>query len=144
MREVEGSPYLMDMYFVYFLTNKTNRVLYIGVTRDLKRRYHEHKSERVEGFTKRYHVHKLVYYEVFHDPLKAIEREKQLKGWRREKKNNLICKKNPQWMDLADQLFTGVGDSSTPFHYAQDDICEKTNESGDGDPSTPLRSAQDD
>ena len=83
----------MDMYFVYFLTNKTNRVLYIGVTRDLKRRYHEHKSERVEGFTKRYHVHKLVYYEVFHDPLKAIEREKQLKGWRREKKNNLICKK---------------------------------------------------
>ena len=85
----------MDMYFVYFLTNKTNRVLYIGVTRDLKRRYHEHKSERVEGFTKRYHIHKLVYYEVFHDPLKAIEREKQLKGWRREKKNNLICKKIP-------------------------------------------------
>lgn len=138
MREVEGSPFLglpvilsevegsllyVTMYFVYFLTNKTNRVLYIGVTRDLKRRYHEHVHEQIEGFTKRYHVHKLVYYEVFHDPLTAIKREKQLKGWRREKKNELVEAENPQWNDLAERLFGGNGDPSTPSlcDSAQDD-----------------------
>ena len=121
LSEVEGSPFFVVMYFIYFLTNKTNRVLYIGVTRDLKRRYYEHKSEQVEGFTKRYHVHKLVYYEVFHDPLTAIEREKQLKGWRREKKNDLVESKNPQWEDLAERLFEGAGDPSTPLYSTQDD-----------------------
>ena len=121
LSEVEGSPFFVVMYFIYFLTNKTNRVLYIGVTRDLKRRYYEHKSEQVEGFTKRYHVHKLVYYEVFHDPLTAIEREKQLKGWRREKKNDLVESKNPQWEDLAERLFKGAGDPSTPLYSTQDD-----------------------
>ena len=121
LSEVEGSPFFAVMYFIYFLTNKTNRVLYIGVTRDLKRRYYEHKSEQVEGFTKRYHVHKLVYYEVFHDPLTAIEREKQLKGWRREKKNDLVESKNPQWEDLAERLFKGAGDPSTSLYSTHDD-----------------------
>ena len=93
------------MYYVYILANKTNRVIYIGVTNDLKRRCYEHKSEMVEGFTKTYHVHKLVYYEAYKDPSNAIAREKQLKGWRRDKKNFLIEKMNPGWNDLFEKMF---------------------------------------
>ena len=83
-------------YYVYILTNKSDRVMYIGVTNDLVRRLYEHKQELVEGFTKRYHVHKLVYYEQTTDVRSAIEREKELKGWRRARKNALVESMNPE------------------------------------------------
>ena len=76
--------------YVYILTNKVNSVLYIGVTNDLKRRVYEHKQEQIDGFTKKYHITKLVYFEHFSDPYTAISREKQLKRWTRVKKNALI------------------------------------------------------
>ena len=89
------------MYFVYILASDNNRVLYIGVTNDIIRRVAEHKSEKIEGVTKTYHVHKLVYLETCNDAYAAVAREKQLKGWRREKKVALIVKDNPFWKDLS-------------------------------------------
>ena len=89
------------MYYVYILTNQSNSVLYIGITNDLKRRLREHQNETVEGFTKRYHLHKLVYYETFSHPQEAIAREKQLKGWRRNKKVALIEAVNSDWNDWS-------------------------------------------
>ena len=90
------------MYYVYILTNKTDDVMYIGVTNDLSRRLREHKTEQIEGFTKKYHVHKLVYFEEYSDAYAAIAREKQLKRWRRSKKNQLVETKNPSWSDWED------------------------------------------
>ena len=92
----------MNQYYVYILTNWNNRVMYIGVTNDLRRRLYEHQEELVDGFTKDYHVHKLVYFETTSDVKAAIEREKQLKGWRREKKNGLVERLNPTWKDLSE------------------------------------------
>ncbi len=89
-------------YYVYFLTNWNNRVLYVGVTNNLERRLYEHKHELVDGFTKRYHVHKLVYYEVTTDVRAAIAREKQFKRWTRAEKNNLISAANSDWNDLSE------------------------------------------
>ena len=80
----------MNQYYVYILTNWNDRVMYIGVTNDLRRRLYEHQEELVDGFTKDYHVHKLVYFETTSDVKAAIEREKQLKGWRREKRTDLL------------------------------------------------------
>ena len=96
------------MYYVYMLSNKMNNVLYIGMTNDLQRRLYEHKNELIDGFTKKYHTHKLVYYEEYSDVNDAIAREKRLKGLQRVKKNNLIEKMNPEWVDLSDKLFPGV------------------------------------
>ena len=89
-------------YYVYILTNKSDRVMYIGVTNNLERRVYEHKQELIDGFTKRYHVHKLVYYEVTSDVRAAIEREKILKGWLRARKNALVESMNPEWRDLSE------------------------------------------
>ena len=89
------------MYYVYILTNKHNTVLYIGVTNNIERRLYEHKNKLVDGFTKRYNLDKLVYYETTENILTAIEREKQLKGWTRAKKNELIKSLNPEWNDLV-------------------------------------------
>ena len=89
------------MYYVYILSNWDDSVLYIGMTNDLTRRLYEHRSHLVDGFTARYNVHKLVYFEYTNDVQSAIEREKQLKGWRRDKKNALISKSNPTWDDLS-------------------------------------------
>ena len=94
------------MYYVYILANKTNSTVYIGVTDDLMRRLQEHRNDLIDGFTKVYHVHKLVYYETFSDVQYAIARETQLTGWRRAKKNVLIESKNPTWADLAADWFT--------------------------------------
>ena len=88
------------MYYVYILSNKTNKVLYIGVTNDLVRRIYEHKNKIVEGFTAKYAVNKLVYFETITDIQSAIAREKQLKGWRRSKKNALIETINPVWEEI--------------------------------------------
>ena len=94
----------MKPYFVYILANKRNGTLYIGVTSDLKKRVYEHKMGLVEGFTKKYNIHKLVYYDVGHDVLGVIAREKQLKKWNRQWKLELIEKTNPEWKDLYDEL----------------------------------------
>lgn len=87
-------------YFVYILTNWNNKVMYIGVTKNLERRIAEHRQELVEGFTKKYHVHKLVYFEHYEDIQLAIAREKELKGWKREKKNALVSEQNPEWQEI--------------------------------------------
>ena len=88
-------------YYVYILTNWNNKLCYIGVTNDLERRLYEHKNELADGYTKKYHIHKLVYYEYTSYVRAALEREKQLKGWTRAKKNALIEKENPLWEDLS-------------------------------------------
>ena len=92
------------MYYVYMLTNKNNNVLYTGVTNNLKRRLYEHKNKFVDGFTKKYNVYKLVYYEITNDVNSAITREKQIKGWTRAKKNALVESKNSQWCDLTESV----------------------------------------
>ncbi|MBQ7353799.1 MAG: GIY-YIG nuclease family protein [Clostridia bacterium] len=87
-------------YFVYILTNWSNDVIYIGVTNDLERRVYEHKNKLIDGFTKKYNVNKLVYFESTTDIKSAISREKQLKRWSRAKKNNLVESSNPNWLEL--------------------------------------------
>jgi len=89
-------------YFVYILASKKNSVLYIGVTNDLERRLKEHKNKTVKGFTSRYNVDKLVYFEKFSDINEAIKREKRLKKWNRQWKIDLIEKENAEWKDLAE------------------------------------------
>lgn len=91
----------MREYWVYMLTNGTHRVLYTGVTNNLARRLHEHQQGEVAGFTQRYRTTKLVYAEASADVLAAIAREKQIKGWLRKKKNELVASINPQWQDLG-------------------------------------------
>jgi putative endonuclease len=93
-----------EQYYVYILTNKSNNGLYIGVTNDLERRIYEHKNKMIDGFTKKYNLTKLVYYEATTDVGSAIEREKQLKNWHREWKMNLIKEFNPEWKDLGEML----------------------------------------
>lgn len=88
-------------YYVYLLTNWNNKVMYAGVTSDLERRVYERKNKLVEGFTEKYNVNKLVYFETTNDVMAAIEREKQIKKWRREKKNQLVIGMNPEWKDLS-------------------------------------------
>jgi putative endonuclease len=94
----------MRFYYVYILTNVTNHVLYTGVTGDLYQRVEDHRLENHKGFTSRYHVHKLVYYEVFDDIGDAIFREKQIKAGPRNKKICLIQSMNPEWKDLFYQF----------------------------------------
>ena len=92
-------------YYVYILANDTNVAVYIGVTNDLVRRVYEHRHNfSPDSFTAKYGIHKLVYYEQTGDVHAALEREKQLKGWVRRKKNQLISKMNPQWKDLYPDL----------------------------------------
>jgi putative endonuclease len=90
----------IPVYYIYILANKSNSVVYIGVTNDLVRRCHEHKMKLVKGFTEKYNVDKLVYYEVFDDINLAIAREKQVKGYSRAKKDLLIDKLNPEREEL--------------------------------------------
>ena len=86
------------------MSNKNNNVLYIGVTNDLIRRIYEHKNKILKGFTSKYNVEKLVYYECFEDELLAIQREKNLKNWHKEWKENLIRQMNPEWKDLYEGI----------------------------------------
>ncbi|CAD5983274.1 MULTISPECIES: GIY-YIG nuclease family protein [Planktothrix] len=90
----------MKNYYVYIMTNKS-KTLYTGVTNDLTRRVYEHKHKLIPGFTQKYNITKLVYYEETSDVHAAIAREKQIKGWLREKKINLIESMNPNWVDLS-------------------------------------------
>ncbi|HCY77248.1 MAG TPA: excinuclease ABC subunit C [Ignavibacteriales bacterium] len=89
------------IYYLYILTNWSNKVIYIGVTNNLQRRLYEHKNKLIDGFTKKYNLNKLVYYECFTNINDAIRREKELKKWRREKKNILVETMNPEWNDLG-------------------------------------------
>ena len=91
-------------YYVYILANRKHGALYIGITSDILRRVHEHKLKLVPGFTVKYGIDKLVYFEMFDDPASAIAREKQLKKWRRDWKLQLIESKNPGWVDLSQTL----------------------------------------
>jgi putative endonuclease len=90
-------------YYVYLLTNWNNKVMYVGITNDLLRRINEHKNKLVEGFTKKYNLTKLVYFEETNEVTAAIEREKTIKKWRREKKNQLVTAVNPDWKDLSSE-----------------------------------------
>lgn len=92
-------------YYIYILTNWTGDVMYVGVTNDLQTRLWQHKSKTTMGFTKSYAVEKLVYFERTSDVNVAIAREKEIKGWRREKKNKLVISTNPEWKDLSDGWF---------------------------------------
>ncbi len=89
------------MYYVYILTNKAKTVLYTGVTNDLTRRMYEHKNKLIDGFSKRYNLNLLVYYETTTDVKSAIAREKQIKNLLRRKKEQLISAINPEWNDLT-------------------------------------------
>ena len=91
-------------YYVYLLTNWNNKVMYVGITNDLQRRIFEHKEKSVKGFTEKYNVHKLVYFEQTSDVEAALTREKEIKKWRREKKNRLVENANPSWMDLSEDF----------------------------------------
>ena len=93
----------MNYYYVYILTNKTNSVIYIGITNNLLRRLYEHKNKLLDGFTKKYNVNKLVYFEQTSDINEAIKREKILKKWNREWKIELIKKQNPEFKDLSSE-----------------------------------------
>lgn len=99
------------MYYVYILASRTKR-LYVGVTNNLERRVHEHKTGLVDGFTQRYNIHRLVYCEDYESIRDAIAREKQLKAWRRSKKVDLIETLNPEWDDMAEHWYIDERDSS--------------------------------
>jgi putative endonuclease len=99
----------MKEYYVYMVTTKLNSALYTGVTSALETRNCQHKSKTFKGFTAKYNIQKLVHFEIFSDPVSAITREKQIKGWTRAKKNALISKNNPGWRDLSHEW---EGDSS--------------------------------
>lgn len=107
-------------YYVYFMTNIRNNVLYVGVTGDLEKRVFEHKNSELEGFTKKYKCQKLVYFEVFAYPAEAIAREKQIKGWVRAKKNTLVDRVNPEWLDLTMTEYQFPRDPSS--QAPQDDV----------------------
>ena len=91
-------------YYLYIMTNQNNTVLYTGVTNDLQRRIYEHKSKLIEGFTKKYNITKLVYYEIYEDAYTAISREKQIKGGSRQKKIDLVNSLNSGWKDLYEEF----------------------------------------
>jgi putative endonuclease len=90
--------------YIYIITNTANNVLYIGVTSDLVKRIYEHKNKIIDGFSKKYNLYKLVYFECFDDINNAIAREKQLKNWHKEWKYNLINEVNKQWNDLYESI----------------------------------------
>jgi len=92
------------IYYIYITASKRNGTLYIGITSNLKKRIYEHKESLIDGFTKKYKVSKLVYFETTNDINSAIQREKQMKKWKREWKLKLIERENPCWIDLYDSL----------------------------------------
>lgn len=95
---------MKKQYFIYILASKKNGTLYIGVTNNLIKRVYEHKNDFIKGFTQKYRVHNLVYYEVFNDVYEAITREKRIKKWKRQWKIELIRKFNPEWKNLYEEI----------------------------------------
>jgi len=92
----------MKQFYVYIMTNES-KTLYVGVTNNLQRRVYEHKNKMIQGFTSKYNITKVVYFEVFNDIESSIKREKQIKGWLRKKKIDLIESMNPDWNDLSEE-----------------------------------------
>lgn len=92
----------MKTYYIYLITNKRNTVLYTGITNNLNRRISEHKGNLIKGFSNKYNLNKLIYYEFTNDIHSALKREKEIKGWKRNKKIKLIETKNPKWIDLSE------------------------------------------
>lgn len=122
--------------FVYIMTNKNRTTLYIGVTNDLCRRIYEHKNHLVkDSFTDRYNLEYCIYYEEYPFFMKAIQREKELKKWNRQKKEDLINKKNPEWKELVNEK--GFVRKYTPFSEQTKDLMKEL-----GIPSSPLSSAK--
>jgi putative endonuclease len=111
---IEGENYKLihvimeKYYYVYILANNRNGTLYIGITSEIVKRIWQHREKVFQGFTEKYNINKLVYYEIFKDPQNAIKREKRLKKYKREWKINIIEKDNPEWKDLYDQLISGL------------------------------------
>ena len=95
---------MIERFYIYIMTNKVNTVLYSGFTNNLVRRVYEHKEKIIQGFTKKYNINKLVYYEIFSDARNAIIREKQIKAGSRKKKLDLINNMNPEWKDLYPEI----------------------------------------
>ena len=95
---------MQKYYYVYILTNRKNGVLYIGVTNNLLRRVWEHKNKVIKGFTSKYNLDKLIYYEISNNVNDVISREKMMKKWKREWKINLVKKDNPEWIDLYPEM----------------------------------------
>jgi putative endonuclease len=95
---------MYKQYYLYILANKKNGTLYVGVTANLIKRVFEHKSNVIEGFTKKYNIHMLIYYEIYGDINEAIKREKNIKKWKRFWKIKLINTKNSEWKDLYDNI----------------------------------------
>lgn len=93
-----------NTFYVYILMNKMNTVIYVGITNDLIKRIYQHRNKLIDGFTKKYKVDKLVYFEQYCDPTSAITREKQIKAGSRKKKLDLIKKENPDYLDLYDKI----------------------------------------
>ena len=110
MTEDDGGSLMDGLYYVYIMSSAT-RTIYTGVTNNLERRVLEHKRHLIKGFTAKYDVTRLVYYETHRDITEAIAREKQIKGWVRRKKVELIATDNPQWRDLSDGWFVFRGDT---------------------------------
>ncbi len=102
----------MKTFYVYMMTNKNRGVLYTGITKSLEVRVWQHQNHARDGFTKKYHVDRLVYYESYDDPRDAISREKEIKGWRRSKKNALVATLNAKWTDLSTMLYQDMRDPS--------------------------------
>ena len=94
----------MKTYYIYIMASKKNGTLYLGMTNDLRRRIHQHKNDMHDGFTRKYGVHNLVWFEATNDNQGAIQREKQMKKWNRQWKINLIERENPEWADLYEEL----------------------------------------
>jgi putative endonuclease len=107
--------------FYTYILGSISGTLYIGITNNLARRVWQHKQHEIAGFTARYGVDRLLYFESFDDVRTAINREKQLKGWTRQKKIALIEARNPQWVDLSREWFESDRGPSTPLRSAQDD-----------------------
>ncbi|MBP7721456.1 MAG: GIY-YIG nuclease family protein [Alphaproteobacteria bacterium] len=110
----------MKQFAIYFMTNWTNKILYVGVTSNLEQRVWQHKSKIIEGFTKKYNTDKLVYFEQYEDSENAIKREKQIKNWSRKKKDILVNQMNPDWKDLSQKWYsedpsTSLGMTETKF-----------------------------
>ncbi len=105
----------MRNFFVYMMTNKSRVVLYTGVANYLERRVWEHQNSELPGSTKTYKVNRLVYYQDYDNPLDPIAREKEIKGWRRSKKNTLVETLHPKWPDLSAELFEPLRGPSHPL-----------------------------
>jgi putative endonuclease len=107
-------------YYVYIIASRT-RVLYCGVTNSVARRTQEHRESEIPGFTASYHCHRLVWFEHYQYVHNALKREKQIKGWNRAKKIQLIERTNPSWADLSEAWRTETADPSTPLPSGRDD-----------------------